>query len=59
MKKYLRISEVADRVGLHPHTVRKLAEEGKLPCYRDANGYRRFKLDDVQTFERSYMTKEK
>jgi DNA-binding transcriptional MerR regulator len=41
--KYLRTSELARSVGVHPNTVRRYVEWGLLPpVERDLNGYRRF-----------------
>jgi DNA-binding transcriptional MerR regulator len=41
--KYLRTSELARSVGIHPNTVRRYVEWGLLPpVERDLNGYRRF-----------------
>jgi len=41
--KYLRTSDLAKAVGIHPNTVRKYVDWGLLPpVERDPNGYRRF-----------------
>jgi DNA-binding transcriptional MerR regulator len=41
--KFLRTSDLARAVGVHPNTVRRYEERGLLPpVQRDRNGYRRF-----------------
>lgn len=43
MTKYLRTSDLARAVGVHPNTVRRYVDWGLLPpVQRGANGYRRF-----------------
>jgi excisionase family DNA binding protein len=39
---WLSLGEAADVLGVHPSTVRKWADEGKLPVRRTAGGHRRF-----------------
>jgi excisionase family DNA binding protein len=48
----LRISAAARLVGMHPDTLRRAADEGRLPAARGAEGWheRRFRLEDVLAF---------
>ena len=39
---------VVDLLGLHPNTIRRISDNGELPCYRvGKSGHRRWKLSDV------------
>lgn len=49
-QKLLAISDVADLMGVHITTVRRLANEGVLPSTRTPGGHRRFDLTDVSRF---------
>jgi excisionase family DNA binding protein len=40
--EWLSLSEAADLLGVHPSTLRRWADEGKLPVQRTAGGHRRF-----------------
>lgn len=42
-------SETARRLRLHEATVRRWAEEGKLPCRRDSAGRRIFFSEDIDS----------
>ena len=47
----LTVTEVAQRLHAHPHSVRRWADAGLLPCYRIGfRGDRRFLPDDVYEF---------
>jgi len=43
----LTTAEVAQRLGIHPATVRTWADKGWLPAVRLPNGYRKFREEDV------------
>lgn len=48
---FLTVTEVADILHIHPNTLRRWCEEGRLVAYRiNSRGDRRFKLDDVLSF---------
>ena len=57
MKKYLRVGEVAERLGLDESTIRKYSGQGKIQCFRDINGNRRFDVKEVQRFEGIFLNK--
>lgn len=47
----LTVSQVADSLNAHPHSVRRWADSGLLQCYRIGfRGDRRFKPEDVDEF---------
>lgn len=58
MKKYLRVGEVADRLGLNEATVRRYSQQGRIQCFRDTNGDRRFDVKEVLRFEGIFLKKE-
>ncbi len=43
----LLINEVARIAGCHPNTVKNYTDKGVIPDTRDANGFRRYRLDDA------------
>jgi DNA-binding transcriptional MerR regulator len=49
----LLASHVARALVLSEHTVRRYANNGTLPCTRDAAGRRLFDPDDIERFRRS------
>ena len=56
MKKlsdYVKTAEAAEILGVSQTTLRKWAEQGKIPMHRNpANGYRLFKRSDLDAFLR-------
>lgn len=48
MSDLVRIGELADTVGLHINTLRRLADQGEIPVARTAGGQRLFNISDVQ-----------
>ncbi len=42
------ISEIAEKVGLHPETIRRLEKRGIITPKRDVNGWRRYSPENVQ-----------
>ena len=47
----LTVSQVAESLNVHPHSVRRWADSGMLNCYRIGfRGDRRFKPEDVDEF---------
>ena len=47
----LTVTQVAERLNAHPHSVRRWADSGLLPCYRIGfRGDRRFQPGDVEDF---------
>lgn len=52
-KKYLKIKEVADLLGVTPLTLRNWDKAGKLKAYRHPiNNYRVYKPEDIELFLR-------
>jgi DNA-binding transcriptional MerR regulator len=47
-KSRLLVSDVAEITGLHPATVRKLANDGKIKSQRDWNDWRVFAPEEVE-----------
>ena len=48
---YVQTAEAAEILGVSQNTLRKWAERGEIPMHRNpANGYRLFKLSDLETF---------
>jgi excisionase family DNA binding protein len=46
-EKWLSLSEVAGRLGVHPSTVRSWSDRGYIPAQRTQGGHRRFRRSDV------------
>lgn len=51
----LKTGDVARKIGVSKNTVRRWVEEGYLPCMILPSGYRMFKEDDVEAFERDSL----
>jgi len=47
IKQFLTIKETAEYSGLHPNTLRKLADQQKIMCYKTPSGQRRFNKEDL------------
>ena len=51
LNEYLKTAEAAEHLGVAQNTLRKWAEQGKVPMSRNpANGYRLFKRTDLEKF---------
>ncbi len=48
--RWLTLSEAAQRLGVHPSTVRRWTNDGDLRCMRTPGGHRRFLESDLQAF---------
>lgn len=58
-KTWLSLSDVAERLGVHPSTVRAWSDQGILPVYRTQGGHRRYLLDEINLWlETSRQNKE-
>lgn len=44
---WLSLSDVAERLGVHPSTVRAWSNQGILPVYRTQGGHRRYLLEEI------------
>ena len=47
---WLELSEAADYLGVHFTTLRRWADDGKVPCIRTPGGRRRFKKAELDAF---------
>jgi excisionase family DNA binding protein len=47
---WLRLGEAADYLGVHPATLRRWADEGRVTCSRTPGGRRRFVQTDLDLF---------
>ena len=47
MTENLTATAVGEELGVHPDTVRRWADEGKLPFWRTPGGQMRFRREDV------------
>jgi len=52
-KDWLSLSGAAELLGVHPSTVRKWSDEGKLPVHLTQGGHRRYRTDEVETWKTS------
>jgi excisionase family DNA binding protein len=52
--RYLTVSEAAQRLGVHPKTIRAYADMGMLPFMRLPGGHRRFQDEDIEEFRRQH-----
>jgi len=50
LAQWLDLAEAARFLGIHFTTLRRWADEGKIPCVRTPGGRRRFIRDDLQAF---------
>ncbi|QDT05327.1 Chromosome-anchoring protein RacA [Rubripirellula lacrimiformis] len=51
LTEYVKTAEAAEILGVAQNTIRKWAEDGKIPMRRNpANGYRLFKRADLDSF---------
>ena len=51
LSDYVKTAEAAEILGVAQNTLRKWAEQGKIPMSRNpANGYRLFKRADLEKF---------
>jgi len=48
------ISELAERVGLHPETIRRLERRGIITSQRDMNNWRHYSPDSVEKLKKLY-----
>jgi predicted site-specific integrase-resolvase len=49
-KEFVSIGEASRLTGLEAQTLRKLADQASIVCYRTPSGQRRYNLQSVQTF---------
>jgi excisionase family DNA binding protein len=51
-KQWLSLSDAADMLGIHPGTLRKWSDEGKLPVHLTSGGHRRYLVEEVTEWRR-------
>jgi excisionase family DNA binding protein len=49
-KTWLELSAAADILGVHSSTLRRWADDNKVPCFRTPGGHRRFRAADLDAF---------
>lgn len=49
-KKWLTLAQAAEKLGIHPTTLRRWADNGSIPVYITPGGHRRFLESDVAVF---------
>ena len=47
----LGVDGVAKILGKHPNSIRRWANSGRLRCFLDVNGWRKFKIEDILRFK--------
>ena len=52
---WLTLNEAADRLGVHPDTLRRWADGGKIPVFKTPGGHRRFSRDEIASFGRERL----
>jgi len=50
MTKFYTVTEAAERLGVHPNTVRRLITRGELACTRIGKRWIRISEDDILDF---------
>lgn len=51
-ESYLSLKEAADQLGVHPVTLRRWAESGKIQVVRTPGGHRRFSTSEIERLKR-------
>lgn len=51
--EWLTLSDAAERLGVHPTTLRRWANKGKMPVMVTPGGHRRFLLADIEAFQQA------
>lgn len=50
LNRWVSLQKAAERLGVHPTTLRRWADDGQIPCTTTAGGHRRFSLHDIDAF---------
>ena len=50
IKKFIDIKEASKICSMHPHTLRKYADEGKIKCYKTPGGKRKFDRESLEKY---------
>jgi len=54
-EKWLSLNEASRRLGVHPTTLRRWADAGKIPVFVTPGGHRRFSEQEVESFARERL----
>ena len=49
--RLLGVEGAAKVLGAHPNSIRRWANSGRLRCFLDVNGWRKFKMEDILKFK--------
>ena len=52
--KWLTLEQASERLGIHPTTLRRWADEGAVDAFLTPGGHRRFRLADLERFEQQH-----
>lgn len=55
-RKWLPLSKAAARLGVHPTTLRRWADQGEIPVMLTPGGHRRFAVTDLAQFAQEHRT---
>lgn len=53
-KNWLTLKQASKQLNVHPTTLRRWADEGKLPFMRTPGGHRRFAVTDIASFTQNH-----
>ena len=51
---WLSLKQAADRLGIHPTTLRRWADSGEIPVMLTPGGHRRFAISDIERFSEEH-----
>ena len=49
-RRWLRLAEAAETLGVSHNTLRRWSDAGVLRCYRTSGGHRRYRRSDLERF---------
>ncbi|MGE5619620.1 MAG: MerR family transcriptional regulator [Sphingomonadaceae bacterium] len=52
--KWLTLEQASERLGVHPTTLRRWADDGAVDAFLTPGGHRRFRLADLERFEQEH-----
>ncbi len=58
MNDWLTLTDVAERLGVHPSTIRLWSDKGLLPVHRTSGGHRRYLLPEVELWQKTARQKQ-
>jgi excisionase family DNA binding protein len=57
-RKILSVEQASRILRCHPNSIRRWAKQGHLRYFRDRNGWRKFKAEDLVKFKKEELQKE-